>query len=112
MQETLPRSVSRVVKTPVGEALGLSNRWRGGQYCAIMTERGLVGCGIYDIECANEFGFAFALAKGTPAKPLVEPEDLYEASIVKVSNMAKALGIEPGMTGLQALDRLLNAAEK
>ncbi len=103
-----PRSTSREVQTPVGKALGLSNRWLGGQYCALLTKRGLVGCGIYDIDCANEFHFAFALAKGTPAKPLVEPEDLYEARIVRVSNRARALGISEGMTGLEALSRLLD----
>ena len=74
----------------------------GGQYCALLTKRGLVVAGIYDIDCANEFHFAFALAKGTPAKPLVEPEDLYEARIVRVSNRARALGISEGMTGLEA----------
>jgi len=107
-QDELPRSVSREIQTPVGKALGLSNRWVGGQYCALLTKRGLVGCGIYDIGCANEFNFAFALAKGTPAKPLVEPEDLYEARIVKVSDRARRLGIAEGMTGLDALSRLLD----
>ncbi len=50
---------------------------------------------------------AVAIAKGTPAKPLVEPEDLYNARIVAVSEPAKALGIEPGMTGSEALAKLL-----
>lgn len=104
----LPRSTSRVVQTPVGPALGISNRWEGGQYCALMTKRGLVGCGIYDIACANEFNFAFALAKGTPQKPLVEPEDLFEARIVRVSDRARRLGVAEGMTGLEALGRLLD----
>ena len=106
--DDLPRSTSREIETPVGKAVGLSNRWLGGQYCALLTKRGLVGCGIYDIECANEFNFAFALAKGTPAKPLVEPEDLYEARIVKVSNRARKIGIAEGMTGLEALGLLLD----
>lgn len=103
----LPSSQNRVVRTPVGEALGISNRWEGGQYCALLTRRGLVGCGIYDIACADEFNFAFALAKGTPAKPLVEPEDLFAAKIVRVSQRARKLGIREGMTGLEALARLL-----
>jgi uncharacterized protein YunC (DUF1805 family) len=67
----------------------------------------VVGCGIYDIACANEFGMAFALAKGTPEQPLLDPEDLYEASIVRVSEAARALGIEEGMTGMEALVRML-----
>ena len=107
-EEKLPRSMSREIQTPVGPALGLSQRWEGGQYCALLARRGLVGCGIYDIGCANEFNFAFALAKGTPNKPLVEPEDLYEARIVRVSQRAERLGIHEGMTGLEALARLLD----
>lgn len=104
----LPRSTNRIIDTPVGKALGVSNRWEGGQYCALMTRRGLVGCGIYDIGCANEFDFAFALAKGTPSQPLVEPEDLYNARIVRLSDRARRLGIREGMTGLEALERLLD----
>jgi uncharacterized protein YunC (DUF1805 family) len=49
----------------------------------------------------------FAIAKGTPQHPLREPEDLYEASIVSVSDAAQDLGIQEGMTGLEALQKLL-----
>ena len=67
----------------------------------------MVGCGIYDISCADEFGMAFALAKGTPEHPLREPEDLYEARIVLVSKAARKLSISEGMTGMEALACLL-----
>ncbi|MFO0967526.1 MAG: DUF1805 domain-containing protein [Gemmataceae bacterium] len=107
MNDVLPRSVSRPIHTPDGEALGLSNRWQGGQYCAILTKAGLVGCGIYDLGVADEFRMAFALAKGTPEKPLVEPEDLLPARIVKVSARARNLGIQEGMSGAEALRILL-----
>ncbi|HJM62298.1 MAG: hypothetical protein CMN05_07285 [Roseibacillus sp.] len=107
MSEGLPEATQRVVETPHGKAVGSSYRWEGGQYCAIHTSRGVVGCGIYDIACANEFGMAFALAKGTPEQPLLEPEDLYGASIVRVSETARTLGIKEGMTGMAALARML-----
>ncbi|MEC9054705.1 MAG: DUF1805 domain-containing protein, partial [Verrucomicrobiota bacterium] len=82
-------------------------RWSGGQYCAIHTPRGVVGCGIYDISCADEFGMAFALAKGTQEHPLREPEDLYGAPIVLVSEAARNLSISEGMTGMEALACML-----
>lgn len=107
METQLPRSVQRPIETPEGTAIGISNRWAGGQYCALLTKNGVVGCGIYDIDCCNEFDFAFALAKGTPTKPLVEPEDLFEARIVKLSKKAGRLGIAVGMTGREALALLL-----
>ncbi len=107
MTAPLPEATQRTLETPHGQAIGASYRWPGGQYCAIHTARGMVGCGIFDVDVAGEFGMAVAIAKGTPAKPLVEPEDLYPAKIVAVSEPAKKLGIHPGMTGLEALGKLL-----
>ncbi|HEX7448046.1 MAG TPA: DUF1805 domain-containing protein [Pirellulales bacterium] len=107
MTAPLPQATQRTLETPHGQAIGASYRWPGGQYCAIHTARGMVGCGIFDVHVAGEFGMAVAIAKGTPEKPLVEPEDLYSAKIVAVSEPAKKLGITPGMTGLDALSRLL-----
>jgi uncharacterized protein YunC (DUF1805 family) len=109
MSKTLdrPKAVQRELDLPFGKAIGASYCWNGGQYCAIHTAHGVVGCGIFDIECANEFGMAFAIAKGTPQHPLREPEDLYQATIVAVSQAASEYGISTGMTGLQALAKLL-----
>jgi tRNA threonylcarbamoyladenosine biosynthesis protein TsaE len=103
----LPQATHRTLDTPHGQAIGAAYCWPGGQYCAIHTHRGLVGCGIYDVHVAGEFGMAVAIAKGTPQRPLREPEDLYEAKIVAVSDPAARMGIQPGMTGMQALARLL-----
>lgn len=105
----LPKAEHRVLDTGHGQAIGASYSWQGGQYCAVHTARGVVGCGIYDIGCADEFGMAFALAKGTPDHPLREPEDLYDATIVRVSRSAADLGIQAGMTGREALRKLLDA---
>ena len=107
MNDGFPEASQRILETPHGKAVGASYRWEGGQYCAIHTGRGVVGCGIYDIACADEFGMAFALAKGTLENPLREPEDLYEATIVRVSGPARALDITEGMTGMEALARML-----
>jgi catechol 2,3-dioxygenase-like lactoylglutathione lyase family enzyme/uncharacterized protein YunC (DUF1805 family) len=93
-----------------GRAIGISNRWDKGQYCSILTAAGLVGCGIYDLETPAEFGQAIAIAKGTPACPLVEPEDLLDARIVGLTPQAAAHGIHVGMTGREAVERLLQAA--
>jgi uncharacterized protein YunC (DUF1805 family) len=92
-----------------GTALGTSQRWRQGQYCSILTRAGIVGCGIYDLATAAEFGQAIAIAKGTPAKPLVEPEDLLDAKIVGVTPQAAALGIKLGITGREAVELMLKA---
>lgn len=109
MNLSIPQARQEIIETPFGQALGSSYRWSGGQYCAIHTARGFIGCGIYDVHVAGEFGIVVAIAKGTPAKPLCEPEDLFQAKIVDASEPAKKLGIVPGITGLQALEKLLAA---
>lgn len=105
----LPHSENRTLDFKGGQAVGTTHQWPGGQYCAIHTANGLVGCGIYDIRSANEFSLAVAIARGTPAKPLREPEDLFEAKILEVSSAAEALGVKPGMTGREAVETLLAA---
>src|SRR5437588_8430645 len=110
MKDPLPRTISRPIQFKNGCAIGISNRWQKGQYCAILTEAGLVGCGIYDVKTAAEFGQAVAIARGTPQNPLVNPEDLFEARIVDATPLAQQLGIRVGMTGREAVELLLAAA--
>ena len=112
MADTLPRTISRPIQFKNGCAIGISNRWHKGQYCMILTEAGLVGCGIYDVKTAGEFGQAVAIARGTPEKPLVDPEDLFEAKIVDLTPFARELGIRPGMSGREAVEILLAASSK
>ncbi|MDP7017878.1 MAG: DUF1805 domain-containing protein [Pirellulaceae bacterium] len=109
MSDQLPRIISRPLEFENGCAIGVSNRWSKGQYCSILTKVGIVGCGIYDVATAGEFGQAIAIAKGTPANPLVDPEDLFDAKIVNATPRAKELGVEIGMTGKQAVELLLAA---
>jgi uncharacterized protein YunC (DUF1805 family) len=106
---TLPIAENRTLQFQGGEAVGSTYQWRGGQYCAIHTSRGLVGCGIYDIRSANEFNLVVAIARGTPQKPLRVPEDLFQAKILEVSQAAEKLGVTPGMTGREAVEVLLAA---
>ncbi|MBC8356938.1 MAG: DUF1805 domain-containing protein [Planctomycetes bacterium] len=110
MNDPLPRTISRPIQFKNGCAIGISNRWQNGQYCSILTETGIVGCGIYDVKTAGEFGQAIAIAKGTPENPLVDPEDLFEAKIVDMTPKAKELGVEIGMSGHDAVELLLAAA--
>ena len=107
MSDTLPVHTSREMSFDNGSAIGFSKKWQGGQYCSILTERGIVGCGIYDVSTAAEFSQAVAIAKGTPACPLVEPEDLLDAKIVDATPLARNLGIAVGMTGREAVEKML-----
>ena len=112
MTEPLPRTIARPMTFKNGCAVGISNRWHKGQYCTILTEAGLVGCGIYDVKTAAVFGQAVAIARGTPQTPLVNPEDLFDAKIVEATPQAQELGIRLGMTGREAVELLLAASAK
>ncbi len=112
MTDPLPRTVSREMIFEHGKAIGISNRWCRGQYCSILTEAGIVGCGIYDLKTAAEFGQAVAIARGTPTSPLVEPEDLLEARIFGMTPQAELAGVRVGMTGREAVELLLQSGEK
>ncbi len=112
MTDSLPRTISRPIQFKNGCAIGISNRWQQGQYCSILTEAGIVGCGIYDVKTAGEFGQAVAIAKGTPENPLVDPEDLFEAKIVDATPKAQELGIEIGMSGHDAVELMLAATKR
>jgi uncharacterized protein YunC (DUF1805 family) len=109
MTDPLPRTIARPLQFQNGCAIGISNRWQHGQYCTILTEAGLVGCGIYDVRTAAEFGQAVAIARGTPQRPLVNPEDLFDARIVEATPRAQELGVRVGMTGREAVECLLAA---
>lgn len=101
------RHRQQILDTLHGPVLGSSFRWPGGQYCALHTDRGIIGCGLYDVAVANRFSMALAIARGTPEHPLCEPEDLLTARIVEVSEAAASRGIRPGLTGSEALELLL-----
>ncbi|MCE9524978.1 MAG: YunC family protein [Planctomycetales bacterium] len=106
---SLPQAQQRVLETPFGPVVGASYRWDGGQYCALHTSRGVVGCGIFDLACADAFSMAFAICRGTPEHPLRVPEDIYEAKVTAVSAAAAKMGISPGMTGLEAVEKMLRS---
>jgi len=109
MSTKLPRIEQREMQFQNGAAIGLSHHWVGGQCCAIQTAAGIVGCGIYDLHTPAEFGQAIAIARGTPANPLAEPEDLLEAKIVGCTPKAESFGIRAGMTGREAVEHMLAA---
>jgi uncharacterized protein YunC (DUF1805 family) len=109
MSAPLPKQITRELNFKNGTAIGTSNRWNKGQYCSILTEGGIVGCGIYDLKVAAEFDLAIAICKGTPAKPLVDPEDLFESKIVGATPKAEAMGIHTGISGREAVELMLQA---
>ena len=112
MNKDLPKSVTRSMQFKNGTAVGTSDVWQHGEYCKILTAKGLVGCAIFDLKVAAEFGDAIAVIKGTPQRPLIEPEDLLDAKITGVTPKAEALGVRVGMSGREAVETFLAVGDE
>lgn len=97
----------KIKKMRGGKATGISVQWDNGQFTLIVADKGILGCGIFDPKILEEFKMAGALCRGKPEKPLRRPEDLLKAKIKEVSSAGKKLGLKKGMTGKEALARLL-----
>ncbi len=63
---------------------------------------GYVMCGYLNMEAAEKFNDCAAIVKGVKTV-----DDLLAGRVVMVSAAARARGIEAGMTGAQALERML-----
>jgi len=72
----------------------------------VVTDRGMVGCGAYDVSALDRHGYPAAKAKAVGKSSISTVSDLLEGQIVEVNSAAERLGVEVGMSGRQALDRL------
>jgi uncharacterized protein YunC (DUF1805 family) len=67
----------------------------------IKAPKGVMGCGYLNIETFNRTGEAAVIVRGVNTH-----EDMLKAKVVAASDAARNLGIEPGITGEEALQKL------
>lgn len=67
----------------------------------IKTDKGLVGCGAFDVGLLDKFSYPAARISG-----VATCEDLLKGEIREANQAAQALGIRQGMTGRQAVSLL------
>ena len=68
----------------------------------IRAARGLLGCGYISVDTAAKAGDALAVVSGVSGY-----DDMLNATVKAVSPAAEALGVRPGMTGRDALLKML-----
>lgn len=68
----------------------------------IVADRGLLTCGFINEEVAEELGVALAIVSGVRTF-----EDILKGEVKKATRKARDLGINVGMKGSEALDRLM-----
>ncbi|MFX1452211.1 MAG: DUF1805 domain-containing protein [Promethearchaeota archaeon] len=95
------------IKEISDKILGVSCSWPEGQLVFILSRRGIIACGAIDAEVLDKFNFAVTVSEGTVEKPLVTPDDLLKAKVMKLTKKAKELGIKIGMSGKEALEKLV-----
>jgi uncharacterized protein YunC (DUF1805 family) len=67
----------------------------------IKAPKGVLGCGYLNVETFNQTGEAGVIVTGVRTH-----DDMLKAKVVAASNAARSMGIEPGMTGAEALQKL------
>ncbi len=68
----------------------------------IIGNQGFLGCGYFDIETANKLEEAVAVVTGVQTW-----EQMLDKPVVRLSEAAKTLGITEGMSGRDALKRMV-----
>ena len=84
-----------------GCALGLRFEMQKYPLLVIRAEKGFLMCGYLNTGAAENLGDVAAKVKGVQ-----NFEDMLKVSIVEVTELARKLGIEPGMTGQEALEKM------
>jgi len=73
---------------------------------SVVTNIGMVGCGAFDVEALNKYGYPAARVRASAGGPIATIDDLL-AGIVKDANSAAIkLGVKIGMSGREALNQM------
>jgi uncharacterized protein YunC (DUF1805 family) len=67
----------------------------------IKAPKGVLGCGYLNVETFNQTGEAGVIITGVRTH-----DDMMKAKVVAASKAALAMGVVPGMTGAEALQKL------
>lgn len=84
-----------------GCVIGLHFEMQEYPLLVIRAEKGFLMCGYLNINAAETLGDSAARVKGVR-----NFEDMLNAQVVEATQLARNLGIEPGMTGKEALERM------
>jgi uncharacterized protein YunC (DUF1805 family) len=72
----------------------------------VVTDKGMVGCGAFDVMALDSFTIPAAKVKSATGNPIATIDDLMNGVVKEANKEAVKLGITTGMSGKEALDRL------
>jgi len=72
----------------------------------VVTDRGMVGCGAFDVAALDRYDYPAARVKSAKGGSIATIEDLLSGVVNDVNAAAMTCGVAVGMSGREALDRL------
>ena len=72
----------------------------------ILTDQGMVGCGMFDVAALDKFSFPAAKVRPAAGPGIVTTDDILTGIVKEANRAAVSRGITNGMTGKEALDLL------
>jgi len=72
----------------------------------VATDRGMVGCGAFDVAALDKFAYPAARVKSASGGAVATVEDVLRGIVKDANEEALKLGIAAGMTGREALERM------
>lgn len=70
------------------------------------TDKGLLGCGAFDVMALDKFNYPAARVKSSKGASISSVQDLLEGLVKDANESASKLGITVGMTGKEALEKM------
>ena len=70
---------------------------------SVVTDSGMVGCGAFDVEALDKFGYPAARVKSTEGSYIATIDDLLKGVVKDANNAALKRGVKVGMPGEKAL---------
>jgi len=72
----------------------------------VITDVGMVGCGVFDVMALDAFNYPAVRVKSTTGNPIANIDDLLAGMVKDANTEAIKLGINAGMPAREALDLL------
>jgi len=72
----------------------------------VITDVGMVGCGAFDVGALDGFDYPAARVKSTTGGGIANVDDLLGGAVKDANRAAKELGVQEGMSGREALNRM------
>ena len=94
------------VKLTTKEANGFVVPLGPANIVAVVTDKGLVGCGAIDVAALDSFSYPAAKVRPAIGPSINDTDDILTGIVKEANRSAIGRGIKTGMTGRQALERL------